>query len=372
MIVCDREMTTCHLGATIDVADICHITPSRHVVSCASRPGAVGGWDMFVTAVRIAAAASSCRDGRRASTSPESSVSEQEQHLPFVSVVVPTYDDWRLVLALEALRGQTYDRDRYEVVVCDNGSHIDVAAQVQAIAKDVSARTVIESRPGSYCARNTALREATGTVLAFTDADCLPAADWLASGVAALSGPASPDLAAGRVEVFASGFDMTMAEVFETVNAFPQQRYVERDRFGATANLFVRREVIDQIGLFDASLRSGGDREFCNRAVAADFSIVYDDAVVVRHPARRSLSELRRKQRRTSRGLFASGAMTPTLREAVIGLRPPLRRLYRARQLPYFQQSSGWRRYAAAATFVHYGFAVDRLRHVLRLGRDHR
>jgi glycosyltransferase involved in cell wall biosynthesis len=295
---------------------------------------------------------------------------EPQQRPPFVSVVVPTYDDNRLVLLLEALRGQTYDRDRYEVVVCDNGSHVDVPAQVQAIAKDVSARTVFEPRPGSYSARNAALRETNGAVLAFTDADCLPAADWLASGVEAFFGPAVPDLVAGRVEVFAGGFKRTITELFETVNAFPQQQYVERDRFGATANLFVRREVIDRVGPFDATLRSGGDREFCNRAVDAGFSIVYDDAVVVRHPARRTFAELRRKQRRTSRGLFASGVLTPTVRDAIVGFRPPLRTLYRARQLPYIRNYGGWLRYVVAVVFVHYGLAVDRLRHVLHLGSD--
>lgn len=299
-------------------------------------------------------------------------MSEALTDLPFVSVIVPTYDDRRLVLLLEALRGQTYDRERYEVIVCDNGSRTNVSEHVTAIAKDVSARTVFEARPGSYSARNAALREATGEVLAFTDADCLPAADWLASGVAALSRGAAPDLVAGRVEVFASGFRMTATELFETVNAFPQQRYVERDRFGATANLFVRREVVDGIGPFDATLRSGGDREFCNRAIDAGFVIVYDDAVVVRHPARRTLRELRRKQRRTSRGLFVSGAMTPTARDAILGFRPPLRTLYRARQLPYVREHGGWPRYAVVAAFVHYGFAVDRLQHVLRLGRDFR
>ena len=294
------------------------------------------------------------------------------QQLPFVSVVVPVYDDPRLVLMLEALRGQTYSRECYEVVVCDNDSHTDVATQVQAIAKDVSARTVVEVRPGAYAARNAALRDAIGAVLAFTDADCLPAADWLANGVAALSGPASPDLVAGRVDVFPSGFRMTASELYEAVNAFPQQRYVEQHHFGVTANLFVRRDVIDRVGSFDATVHSGGDREFCNRAVDAGFSLAYDDSVVVRHPARRTLAELRRKQRRTNRGMFVGGVMSPTARTAVVGLRPPLRTLYRTRQLPYIRQHGGWIRYATAAGFMHYGLAFDSMRHVLGLGRDYR
>jgi cellulose synthase/poly-beta-1,6-N-acetylglucosamine synthase-like glycosyltransferase len=247
-----------------------------------------------------------------------------------------------------------------------------VTTLVQVIAKDVSARTVVETRPGSYCARNAALRDTTGEVIAFTDADCLPAADWLAQGVAALRESTAPDLVAGRIEVLPGGFKTTVTELYETINAFPQQRYVELERFGATANLFVRREVFDSIGPFEATLHSGGDREFCNRATDAGFTIMYDDTVVVRHPARRTFAELRRKLRRTNRGLFVGGVVSPTVLDAVAGFRLPLRTLYRARQLPYIRRHGGWTRYAAAVIFVHYGFAFDQLRHVLRLGRDYR
>jgi hypothetical protein len=81
---------------------------------------------------------------------------------------------------------------------------------------------------------------------------------------------------------------------------------------------------------------------------------------------------LRRTQRRTSRGLFVSGVQTSTLRDAIVGFRPPLRTLWRNRELPYLREQGGWLRYAVVAVFVHYGYAVDRLRHVLKLGRDYR
>jgi len=287
---------------------------------------------------------------------------------PFVSVIVPTRNERRLPLVLEALRGQTYDA--YEVIVCDNGSTTDVMAQVEAVSKAVPTQVVFEDRPGSYAARNAGLAEARGSVLAFTDADCLPAADWIANGVAAVSGGRATDLVAGRIEIFPSGWRMTAAEVFETVNAFPQRRYVERDRYGATANLFVRRSVVDQIGGFNSSLRSGGDREFCNRAVNAGFTLRYDDAMLVRHPARRRLGELRSKQRRTSRGAFDNGVITPTLSHVMLMFRPPMRRILNARSAPALHSRGEWWRYAMAMTFLHYGFTLDHLRWLVedRLG----
>jgi glycosyltransferase involved in cell wall biosynthesis len=54
------------------------------------------------------------------------------------------------------------------------------------VAQCKQARTGFEARPGSYAARNTGIELARGDILAFTDADCLPAADWIEHGLAAL------------------------------------------------------------------------------------------------------------------------------------------------------------------------------------------
>src|ERR1041384_5139232 len=94
----------------------------------------------------------------------------------FVSVIVPVWNDAeRLGHCLHALEKQTYPAESYEVIVVDNGSTDSVACLVAAYGR---ARLVSEQRPGSYAARNTGLNLARGQVIAFTDADCLPAPDW--------------------------------------------------------------------------------------------------------------------------------------------------------------------------------------------------
>ena len=73
--------------------------------------------------------------------------------------------------------------------------------------------------------------------------------------------------------------------------------------FGVTADLPVRREVLEQVGPFDERLRSGGDADWGERAAALGFRAVYVPAVRVRHPARARLRELVEKSRRTARGV---------------------------------------------------------------------
>src|SRR5262245_50422661 len=99
---------------------------------------------------------------------------------PFISVIIPVYNDTeRLRTCLTALADQTYPRDRYEVIVVDNGSTIPPRSLVESFPGFVFAE---ESKPGSYAARNRGLQIARGDVLAFTDSDCIPDRHWLAAG----------------------------------------------------------------------------------------------------------------------------------------------------------------------------------------------
>ncbi|MHC4926246.1 MAG: glycosyltransferase family 2 protein [Planctomycetota bacterium] len=55
--------------------------------------------------------------------------SSQSKTHPFLSVIVPVYNDNKgLAILLESLTQQTYPRDRFEVIIVDNGSSEDVKA----------------------------------------------------------------------------------------------------------------------------------------------------------------------------------------------------------------------------------------------------
>lgn len=220
-----------------------------------------------------------------------------------VSIIIPVLDDFRrLRLCLDALAGQTWPREGLEVVVVDNGSREDV---VPAVAEFPFVRVLREARPGSYVARNTGIRAAKGEVFAFTDSDCVPQPNWIEAGVRALreSGPNS--VIGGRVNLFVENSDSpTLAEEFDLATGFSQQIYVEKKRYAVTANLFTTPEVFEAIGLFNAELRSGGDKQWGLRAHAAGMTLRYSDHAVVRHPARRSLRELMRKRARVVAGHY--------------------------------------------------------------------
>jgi glycosyltransferase involved in cell wall biosynthesis len=174
--------------------------------------------------------------------------------VPTVSVVVPVRDR-RLLLrgALEALAKQTY-RD-FEVVVVDDGS-TDGSGDVVADFSELDTHVVRTEGIGAVEARRAGVAAARGGVLAFTDSDCIPDADWLAEGVAAIEG----------------GADLVQGPTFPVRSIGLLERSVgveSEDGLYATCNIFYRRDAYERAGGFalDGATRFGFRRNAMARGL---------------------------------------------------------------------------------------------------------
>ena len=207
----------------------------------------------------------------------------------FVSVVIPHYNDLaHLADCLNSLRRQSLPRDRFEIIIADNNSAGGVAA-VRRIASDVT--VVAAPEQGAGPARNVGAAVARGVTLAFIDSDCVADRDWLREGVAALE---RYDYVGGQVitDVGAAA-PIGLAEAYEAVFAFNFKKYIEKDKFSGSGNLFVPKAIFERVGGFRAGVSE--DMEWCRRANAMGFRLGYAEAAIVHHAARREWAELRRK-----------------------------------------------------------------------------
>jgi len=217
---------------------------------------------------------------------------------PRVSVIVPVYNAERTLGRLMAsLRRQSYPQGRIEILLIDNNS-TDRSAEVIASFPEAIGLAFTEWQ-SSYAARNVGIERATGDVLAFIDADCWAHPDWLHAGVRRLVGE-ELDRIGGRVEFVLSSYP-NVYEIFDTARNFRQADFVSRGWSGA-GNLFVRRELFGEVGLWDSRLISGGDREFGIRATRAGKSLGYTPDALIYHHARRTLASLVKKWIRTEYG----------------------------------------------------------------------
>jgi glycosyltransferase involved in cell wall biosynthesis len=217
---------------------------------------------------------------------------------PEISVIIPFRNARPQLRGLvDALCNQTWAPGTLEVIWIDDGSTDDAEAWLRGELRP-GWQLLVHQRPrGAYAARNSGLAAASGRNFAFTDVDCRPHRDWIEQGMAALD---TLPRVAGRVQIETSERPST-AELVDAARFFRQSRYV-KEGFGATANLFVRREVFERVGGFDDELKSGGDYEFGQRCLRAGFPIGYAEHIVVSHPARGSLRELLKKSERVGFG----------------------------------------------------------------------
>lgn len=220
---------------------------------------------------------------------------EETLPLPFVSVIIPVYDDsQRLRACLRSLRAQTYPASGYEVIVVDNASREDIQRVVDEAGGVVYAH---EGTRGPAAARNKGVSLAKGEVIAFSDSDCLPSPDWLEKGVRALTAAPGCGVVGGDIRLYFQDPGRPTAVELNDMRHFRQKHYVEHAHFSATANLFTFKKVFADAGSFDESfdLPAYEDREWCDRVFSKGYPIVYAPDAIVRHPARRTLPELCRK-----------------------------------------------------------------------------
>lgn len=239
---------------------------------------------------------------------------------PACSVIVPVYNHWALVPELlECLQAQSYPQESFEVLLVDNGStDYHPPQRLPANVRILHCET-----PGSYAARNVGTEAAEGEWLAFTDADCRPASEWLEAFLDRAQQEGNSALLAGAVEMYTESARPNAYETYDLVRGIPQEKYVRRG-YAATANLLVHRRAMDEMGGFDATRYSGGDADFCRRASTKGYSLRYVSKAVVYHPARQSWMEVASKARRIKGGQLLSGPLHTRLYWAIRTVLPPL------------------------------------------------
>jgi GT2 family glycosyltransferase len=223
----------------------------------------------------------------------------------------------RLARALHALRRP--EGMAWQSVLVDGGSDDGTPARARELGFDA----VIECPGASIPAgRNAGLRAATGELVAFLDADCEPAADWLEQAAgnldpaqpAVLAWPAEPPPDAGWI---ARAWHAHHVARIATRQAGPRGTGVAR-RAVTTRNLVATRAAFDRAGDFDESLPVGEDSEWARRAQARGVELRALPALrVVHHGEASTLCAFFRQQRWHARRAAYSRHGSPALPLAV-------------------------------------------------------
>ncbi len=131
-------------------------------------------------------------------------------------------------------------------------------------------------RQTSYHARNRAAALGTADWLVFLDADVLPPADLLARYFEPVPDARVGVLAGAVVDEEPAADESTSASRYAWLkSSMSQEITLAHDQwaFAQTANAAVRRKAFEQVGGFEAGVRSGGDADLCFRVRAAGWDL---------------------------------------------------------------------------------------------------
>lgn len=217
------------------------------------------------------------------------------------TIIIPVYQDQLgLNACLAALNKQDYRMEKVQVIIVDNNSNPAIIIE-KKFRYDVQLMHC--ETPGSYAARNVGVRNAAGTILAFIDADCTPERSWLENAISELEKGQGKIIVGGHVGITLPA-RTTATALYQHLAGFQQKENIEEKLFAATANLVCYASQMRIIGLFNEDLLSGGDREWCWRAVNAHFNIVYAREAVVWTAPRTTLRAAIRQARRVAGGRY--------------------------------------------------------------------
>ncbi|WP_353633800.1 glycosyltransferase [Halobacterium sp. NMX12-1] len=225
---------------------------------------------------------------------------------PVLSIIVPVYNDPDgLRQTLSSLVDQP-NTPEFEIIVVDNNSTDETPQVIREFERRYSdiifgfSETDIQS---SYAARNTGIKQASGEILAFIDADVIVGDTWI-TDVWHQFQESNVDYLGCNVEMYIPNGNDTFWARYDCSMGLPVRHYIRTKQFAPTCALALRRSVLDEVGCFDEELVSGGDKEFGHRVSTAGFKLEFAPKITVQHPARSTFKSHIGKAIRIGEGQF--------------------------------------------------------------------
>ncbi len=212
------------------------------------------------------------------------------------SAVICTLDRGpKIDLTIQSLLAQDLAPETFEIVIIDNGSRPENAKALEIWSETGRVRYLREEVLGESAARNCALREAHGEIIAFIDDDAMASPDWLRTIVEAFDLDPKLGVLGGRVrlryEVPPPDWIDTSLELY--LSAFdpsPDRCRLSYMEYPRGANMAFRTAVFEVAGFFSerfgrkgSCLLSCSETEMCYRIEEAGWGIGYLPQAMVDH-----------------------------------------------------------------------------------------
>lgn len=228
------------------------------------------------------------------------------QKQPFFSIIIPTYNrEQTLAKGLSQIVDLDYPKERFEVIVVDDGSKISPKEALQPFKNQLQLTLITQPNLGAAAARNRGAEATKGDFLAFIDDDCSPSPQWLKTFAKGFS--RRPDMAiAGRTvnaltdNLYSVATHLLLDFVYEYYNGIH-----EKARFIASGNMAASAPCFRQMQGFNPSFSiASEDREFSDRWLSFGYGMSYMPEAVASHSRDLDFASFCRQHFNYGRGAF--------------------------------------------------------------------
>lgn len=205
-----------------------------------------------------------------------------------VTIIVPAYNEEKEIAnCLDSLLSLNYPKEKYEIVVIDDGSKDRTYEVVRNYEKKYfNVRLFSKKNGGKASAQNLGLKHANGKYILITDADAIPEKNWISKMVKNLQ---DHDLVIGSwypkninnwVEKIQNSFCLVIFK-YAALNRIPE----------AGINNAFKKEMVTKIGNFNES-KLVVLSDFIQRSIDKGFNVFFDPQVIVYAKCTRSVKNL--------------------------------------------------------------------------------
>jgi GT2 family glycosyltransferase len=187
-----------------------------------------------------------------------------------------------------------------EVIVVDQSDGDATESALAGLIGDPRLKYLPTATRGAANARNVGIAASRGELIAFTDDDCRVPADWIARMVEVFAQDPEAGVVFGRVDVPAGALEDGFLAAFAPVRRAYQGEFPRgKEPWGISANMAVRRKVLEDVGTFDPLLgpgskfKAGEDVDFAIRVIARNWRVVTAEEVPLLHLGVRTGEEAR-------------------------------------------------------------------------------
>ena len=211
---------------------------------------------------------------------------------PFISIIIPTKNEEKnLPLCLKALLVLDYPKDKYEIIVIDNGS-TDKTVQ---IAKNYGAKVFIKPELTIAALRNYGAKVANGSLLAFVDADVILDKSWLKTAIHCLT--SDENIGCAGAFPFPPNESGWVAKTWWILQNPISLNSNQEVGWLPSMSMLVKKSAFTVIGGFSPNLITCEDVDFCYR-LRNKFKIIYCKDLKAFHLGEpQSLKQLFKKER---------------------------------------------------------------------------